>query len=127
MIVVVIIGLLAAIAIPAFERVRNRSRVSAFANDIRVGGAAFETYAMEQGGWPVDGYLNLAKFNGPTPLGGTWDWDNGVFGVTAGLSVRNPTVDTATMLLVDQQIDDGNLNTGDFRERTGGYILVLEY
>lgn len=137
MIVVVIIGLLAAIAIPAFERVRNRSKVSAFANDIRIGGAAFETYAMEQGGWPadggsavpavMDGYLNLSKFNGPTPLGGNWDWDNGVFGVTAGLSVRSPTVDSATMVLVDQQIDDGNLSTGDFRERAGGYILVLEF
>ena len=137
MIVVVIIGLLAAMAIPAFARVQSQSKVSAFANDIRIGSQAFESYAMENGGWPVDGggsipatmagYLNLAKFNGPTPLGGTWDWDNGVFGVTAGLSVRNPTVDSATMVLVDQQIDDGNLATGDFRARTGGYILVLEF
>lgn len=137
MIVVVIIGLLAAIAIPAFARVRAQSQISAFANDMRIGGAAFETYAMETGGWPpdgsgdvpaaMDGYLNLAKFNGPTPLGGSWDWDRGVFGVTAGLSVRNPTVDATTMLLVDQQIDDGNLATGDFRARTDGYILVLEF
>lgn len=137
MIVVVIIGLLAAMAIPAFARVRAQSKVSAFANDIRVGSEAFETYAMENGGWPadgggavpgvMDGYLNLAKFSGPTPLGGSWDWDNGVFGVTAGLSVRDPTADLATMVRVDQQIDDGNLATGDFRARAGGYILVLEY
>jgi prepilin-type N-terminal cleavage/methylation domain-containing protein len=136
MIVVVIIGLLAAIAIPAFARVQEQSRISAFANDIRVGGDAFETYAMEKGKWPPDGsanipavmngYLNLTKFSAPTPLGGNWDWDAGVFGVGAGLSVRNPTADSATMTLVDEKIDDGDLATGNFRERSGGYILVLE-
>jgi len=136
MIVVVIIGLLAAIAIPAFERVRSSARVSAFANDIRIGGDAFETYAMENGSWPadgstaipsvMDGYLNLTKFKGPTPLGGVWDWDAGVFGVNAGLSVRSPTANSATMLIVDQKIDDGNLATGNFRARSGGYILILE-
>lgn len=137
MIVVVIIGLLAAMAIPAFQRVRAQSRVNAFLNDLRVGRDGFDTYALENGVWPpdgasgvpavIDGYISAEKFNGPTPLGGRWDWDQGQFGVTAGLSVRNPTADLETMRIVDESIDDGNLATGSFRSRSGGYIYVLEF
>ena len=137
MIVVVIIGLLAAIAIPAFQRVKTRSQVSSFTNDLRIASQAFETFAMENGTWPpdggssipntMDGYLSLSKFSENTPLGGQWDWDFGQFGVTAGLSVLSPTADSRTMTLVDASIDDGDLTTGDFRSRSGGYILVLEY
>lgn len=137
MIVVVIIGVLAAIAIPGFQRIQTRSKISAFANDLRIGRDGIETYALENGAWPpdgasgvpfeVDGYVNRATFNGNTPLGGTWDWDVGVFGYTAGLSVRNPTADQATMRLVDQHVDDGNLSTGNFRSRSGGYTYILEF
>ncbi len=137
MIVVVIIGLLAAIAIPAFARVQETSRVSAFTNDLRIGRDAFQTYAMENGQWPSDGtgavpnemqgYLNLESFAEETPLGGDWDWDAGVFSYAAGLTVRNPSADEDTMLRVDQKIDDGDLSSGDFRSRSGGYILVLEH
>src|SRR5471032_1326062 len=52
MVVVVIIGLLAAIAIPAFQRVQQRSLASRMANDIRQCESAFERYAIENGGWP---------------------------------------------------------------------------
>ena len=74
----------------------------------------------------MDGYLSLSKFSESTPLGGQWDWDFGQFGVTAGLSVLSPTANSTTMTLVDASIDDGDLTTGDFRSRSGGYILVLE-
>lgn len=137
MIVVVIIGLLASIAIPAFNRLRTKSQVTAFANDLRIGRQGFDTYALEKGGWPPDGisgmpaeiagYVSTTKFNGPTPLGGNWDWDNNQFGFTAGLSVFSPTADIATMREVDQNIDDGNLATGSFRARSSGYIYVLEF
>ena len=136
MVVVVIIGLLAAIAIPAFQQIRLRSQVSSFANDLRIAGNAFETFATENGTWPSDGisaipnsmngYLSLSKFSAPTPLGGAWDWDYQQFGVTAGLSVRSPTADIANMTKVDESIDDGDLTTGSFLARSGGYILVLE-
>ena len=137
MIVVVIIGLLAALAIPAFQRVQARAKMSAFINDLRIGREGFETYALENGLWPPDGvtglppeidcYISATKFNGTTPLGGRWDWDNAQFGYAAGLSVRSPTADVATMLQVDESIDDGNLATGNFRARTNGYIYVLEF
>ena len=107
MVVVVIIGLLATIALPALARAQRSSRVSAFANDIRIGCDALRPKRWKTGG-------------------GHWDWNTGVFGFTARLSVHQPTADLATLLLVDQKIDDGDLSTGRFRERSSGYILVLE-
>lgn len=137
MIVVVIIGLLAALAIPAFTRVRNQARINVFVNDLRIAKDAFETYALETGGWPPDGtagipaemsgYLDLNRWNGKTSLGGNWDWDNAQFGFVAGLSVYEPDADLAMMTLVDAEIDDGDLSTGIFRSRTNGYIMILEF
>jgi prepilin-type N-terminal cleavage/methylation domain-containing protein len=47
MIVVLIIGLLAAIAVPSFARARTRARISACINNLRIIDAAKEQYAME--------------------------------------------------------------------------------
>jgi type IV pilus assembly protein PilA len=49
MIVVVIIGLLAAMAIPAFQKVRESSRESTLINDARQLGAAAQQYLLESG------------------------------------------------------------------------------
>ncbi len=48
MIVVVIIGLLAAMAIPAFQKVRQNSRRGALINDARQLGSAAQQYMLEQ-------------------------------------------------------------------------------
>jgi len=61
-----------------------------------------------------------------TVIGGQWDWDYGVFGVTAGVSVKSPSWDSAGLELVDDLIDDGNLASGHFQQRSGGYIYILE-
>lgn len=49
MIVVVIIGLLAAMAIPAFQKVRENSRRSAIENNVRMIASAADQYFMETG------------------------------------------------------------------------------
>ncbi len=49
MIVVVIIGLLAAMAIPAFQKVRRSSIAKTMVNDARQIGAAAQQYMMENG------------------------------------------------------------------------------
>ncbi len=49
MIVVVIIGLLAAMAIPAFQKVRENSRRSAIENNVRMIASAADQYFMESG------------------------------------------------------------------------------
>jgi len=55
MIVVVIIGLLAAMAIPAFQKVRASSLEKAMLNDGRQIGAAIQQYCMEYGVTTVTG------------------------------------------------------------------------
>src|SRR3954466_12490482 len=52
MIVVVIIGLLAALAIPAFQRVQRASQNARVINDFRVFSQAFEVYNSMNGVWP---------------------------------------------------------------------------
>lgn len=54
MIVVVIIGLLAAMAIPAFQRVRQNARESAITNNLRQLAAGAEQYFLETGATTVN-------------------------------------------------------------------------
>jgi type IV pilus assembly protein PilA len=56
MIVVVIIGLLAAMAIPAFQKVRDNSVGKAMENDARQIAAAAQQYFLENGGVTTIGF-----------------------------------------------------------------------
>ena len=128
MIVVVIIGLLAALAIPAFQRVRRRSQNSTIVNGLRVFSQAFETYSTQHGAWPSNvgpaqiptgmdtGDFKVSVWQAPTPIGGEWNWDMNIAGFTAGISISNFTCDDAQLAEIDAMIDDGNLNTGLFQK-----------
>ncbi len=54
MVVVAIIGILAAIGIPSFAKARNQSRISRYLNDIRQVIDYIERYAMDKGAYPPD-------------------------------------------------------------------------
>jgi type IV pilus assembly protein PilA len=60
MIVVVIIGLLAAMAIPAFNKVRRSSQAKAMLNDARQIGSAAQQYFMDGGASSVTFSVNSA-------------------------------------------------------------------
>jgi type IV pilus assembly protein PilA len=137
MIVVAIIGLLAAIAIPSFVKARKRAQATTFISDLRVACDAFELYTMEKGTYPPDktpgvippgmaDYLAKTHWTEKTPIGGQWDWDNGQFGSKAGVSVYEPDRTVLEMQEIDKMIDDGNLGTGIFRQRAQGYIMIIE-
>jgi type IV pilus assembly protein PilA len=138
MIVVAIIGLLAAIALPMFAKARQRSQRRRFINDIQKAADAFLLYSFENASYPPDRfpgqippgmetYLPKMDFTAPTVLGGRWDWDNGQFGFKAGVSVWQPDRTEDQMREIDAMMDDGNLTTGDFRRRTAGYIWIIEH
>ena len=137
MIVVAVVGLLAAIAIPSFVRARERSLNVRFAADLQVAKAAFTEYSVEHGKYPPDtqpgvvpegmaDYLRRIAWTEPTTIGGQWDWDNSQFGFKAGVSVYSPTASIGQMLRIDKIIDDGNLATGEFQSRANGYIGAIE-
>lgn len=138
MIVVVIVGLLAAIALPNFVRARQSAQNSRFASDLRVTTEAFMQYNLDNRRYPADRTPGIVppemveylpkriEWTQRTPIGGSWDWDYGVFGVTAGVSAYQPTASLNQLRRLDGIIDDGNLGSGQFRARASGYISIIE-
>ncbi|GAB5558622.1 MAG: hypothetical protein SynsKO_02690 [Synoicihabitans sp.] len=138
MIVVVIIGLLATLALPALARIKERSNVSRFANDLRIFSQGLETMMLELGASPgdpgsgslsgghpdLDEYINEDTYRRPTSLGGVWDIDSADFGVTCVVGVDfggSPSPEElASLAAVDTIIDDGDLATGAFQAFEGG-------
>ena len=78
MIVVAIIGLLAAIAIPSFQKARQTSQLNICLNNLRIYQDVLEQYAFPNGQYPDDindlvtqGYLKRLY---ECPVGGAYDW-----------------------------------------------------
>jgi prepilin-type N-terminal cleavage/methylation domain-containing protein len=138
MVVVVIIGLLASLAMPAFQKVRRSTLCNIFVNDLRQMRGAAEACLTELGSCPPDGfpgnfpaelapYIPVGIGDRPTPIGGMWDWDCDQFGCKAGISVFEPTADEGMMRDIDRICDDGNLATGNFRARSQGFIYIIVF
>jgi type IV pilus assembly protein PilA len=120
MIVVVIIGLLASMALPAFQRSRRRSQAARLTNDFRQYDAAFQRYLMENGQNPPSAALGVVptgmagylptSYTSTSPVGGGYIWS----GPSANIVLFGSIADDATMTLVDAALDDGVLTTGNF-------------
>jgi prepilin-type N-terminal cleavage/methylation domain-containing protein len=139
MIVIGIIALVAAIALPGFIRARQRAQNTKFINELRVASGAFDTYAIEHGNYPpdvnrgivppgMDTYFDHSfDFTAVTPIGGRWDWDKDIFGFKAGLSVVDPNALQLQLQDIDKSWDDGNLVTGHFQDKgSRRYSQILE-
>jgi prepilin-type N-terminal cleavage/methylation domain-containing protein len=139
MIVVSIIALLAAIAVPSFLRARVRSQNSKFINALRVASDAIDLYTTEHPGeFPADvtrgivppelvRYLDETfDWTARTPIGGRWDWDFNVMSVTAAVSIVDPP-DVERMTEIDRTYDDGNLTAGRFqRLAVDRYAVIIQ-
>jgi type II secretory pathway pseudopilin PulG len=130
-----IIGLLAAAAVPALKKNAINARSSAVMNDLRVFAGAFQAYAQEHGDWPagglgpgvfptgMDGYLGQTNWSRRTPIGGNYEFATqspqagGRYAAVIMIASTpgNPvTSDAAQLTEIDKKLDDGNLNTGNF-------------
>ena len=136
MIVVVIIGLLAAMALPAFKRVQQSAQTNRAVNDFRVFTQAFETYATQNGTWPpnagtgvvptgMSGDFKTSVWAGATSIGGRWNWDRNLGSVIAGVSIVNFTATDAQLALIDAKLDDGDLSTGHFQKVSGTRVTYI--
>jgi prepilin-type N-terminal cleavage/methylation domain-containing protein len=137
MIVVVIIGLLATIAIPAIQRAQQAARKTRFINDLRVFVQSFEQYALENGTWPpnvgagvvpanMTTALHVSVWRSLNSLGGQWNWDRNFNGLAAAISTVSVTVPDSQMADIDSKIDDGDLATGLFQKVSGRFSYILE-
>lgn len=136
LVVVIILGILAAVIIPRFAGASEEARVNTFVSNLKTYGVQLELYYDRFGDWPPDRgpgefpeelsqQLRAEPWSSPSPIGGEWDWDFEVFGVTAGLSIYMPAEDDETMQKIDKIADNGDLETGKFRRRDSGFIFVL--
>jgi prepilin-type N-terminal cleavage/methylation domain-containing protein len=136
-VVILIIGIIAALAFPTILATRSNARGAAFINDLRQARAAFESYALINGVYPADegpgsipigmeDDLKAINWDLPSPIGGRWDWDYGVFGVRAAVSVDGYTESDDRIQKIDARIDDGDLSTGLFRQRSGGVMFIVD-
>jgi prepilin-type N-terminal cleavage/methylation domain-containing protein len=136
MLVVVIIGLLAAIAIPAFKRVQLSAQTNRAANDFRVFSQAFETYATQNGTWPpnasagvvpagMSGSFKTSVWQATTSIGGRWNWDRNLGSVSAGISIQNFTASDAQLAAIDAKLDDGDLGTGVFQKVSANRVTYI--
>jgi prepilin-type N-terminal cleavage/methylation domain-containing protein len=137
MIVVVIIGVLAAIAIPAMQRVQQAAKNTRFVSDLRTFAQSFEQYCLQQGTWPPNVGAGVVPANMTTALqvsvwtkvntlGGQWNWDRNLNGIAASVSTSGVTVSDAQMQSIDAKIDDGDLSSGIFQKVNGRFSYVLE-
>lgn len=139
MIVVVIIGLLSVIAIPAFQRVQMRSQNARLASDLRTYSGLIETYMLENSDYPEDSnsgaiptgftkYIKAGQWNQGPSIGGVWDVEKDSYGVLSAIGVYDYTVSNEQILQFDKDYDDGNLTTGSYRKLAADryYYIVAE-
>lgn len=131
-VVVSIIGILAALALPYYKLTKESSLISTFEHDIRLFEQELDTYQLSHGVYPPSqptaGVYPLGMSDRmssawllPCPLGGTYRWvytteeapedrSGYIELVTSG---ANPIrIDPARLAEIDDDLDDGNTSTG---------------
>ncbi|HEY5079882.1 MAG TPA: type II secretion system protein [Opitutaceae bacterium] len=148
-VVVLIIGMLAAAAVPALKKNAINARTSAVMNDLRVYSGAFQAYAQEHGDWPpgggapgvfpagMEGYLSQTNWSRTTPIGGNYQFatqsPQGGGRYAAVIIISNSgtnlvSSDANQLTDIDRKLDDGNLSAGNFFLGYRNYpVFVLEH
>jgi prepilin-type N-terminal cleavage/methylation domain-containing protein len=136
LIVVIILGILAAVAMASFGSSSRDVGDKTFASNLRAFAEQFTVFELRNGTWPaeratgvtppeVNLLLDANNWGARTPIGGNWDWDYNQNGVTAAISVVAPDRTAVEMAEIDRIVDDGDVSTGRFRTRAGGYMYVI--
>lgn len=135
---IVILGLLAAVAFPIADRMNENMRNQAFLKDIRDISNAISRHAVERGGYPelredgatphgIEDFLEGFDWAAPTPFGGEWRWIRNQHGVRSAIAVHDPEVSEDHLKRFDQSEDDGDLHRGNYRFISDiSYAYVLE-
>jgi prepilin-type N-terminal cleavage/methylation domain-containing protein len=148
LVVIVIIGILNAIALPAMNNIRQRTLATRMANDFRLIKDGLEIALTELGNPPRDGLPNRhpreldpylpSEAMGSNFFNATWDWENWKgrrrnfeLGMTLrwrGNTGHSQQFKDELMLMVDEILDDGNLASGAFQKERhyGGYAIILD-
>ncbi len=137
MIVILIIGILAAVGIPNYINYQKNAKVARTAQELRSLSQAFVAYLAENGDYPPDShatlpagmelYINPAIWADGTPIGGSYNWEGPDTYPYAGLAILDPTIEARYVVALDAMLDNGDLATGRFRNGTSGRpTLIIE-
>lgn len=134
LIVVAVIGVLAAIAIPNYQSSRDRAKAAVVVAELRNFSSAFFAFYTTNLEFPPDnheaippGMENLLppQFEQTTAIGGRYNWEGPDGYPYAGISISSGA-EPRLAQLVDKIMDDGNPGSGRFRITSNGrptYIL----
>ena len=87
LVVIAVIGIIAAIAVPSIGTIREKARISATVADFRNFRTAFYAYSLLQNGYPPDShnalpagvgmevYLPASSFEKEAPISGRYNWE----------------------------------------------------
>jgi type II secretory pathway pseudopilin PulG len=133
MVAITIVAILAAIAVPAFARLRQNARNGRFISDLRVFAQVFQNHVMQSGEWPAGAAPGVVPpevadampkgWVTTAPVGGLWRWES-AGGVM--IEVVGPTADASDYAKIDGKIDDGNSSTGLFRLNGSNWNYLLQ-
>lgn len=148
-IVLFIISVVAALAIPAVKQASLEARAGAVVNDLRVFSGAFQNYATEHGDWPAGdvapgefppgmaGLLSRTGWERVTPIGGRYTWAPNSLQqgeryhaviVISSVAGQDVSAERKQLEQIDRRIDDGNLDTGNFRLGYRNFpVFVIEH
>ncbi|ADE56045.1 type II secretion system protein [Coraliomargarita akajimensis] len=137
MIVVAIIGLLAALAMPVFSKVRQAARHSRLANDMRQFSDAINQFALETGDFPADTsvgqisdglakYIKVDSWHSRPIIGGSWDVARDGGSYICAVGVVDYEVTEAELAAFDKRFDDGDFSTGLYQKQDSGYFRIVQ-
>lgn len=132
LVVIVVIGILAAVVVPNTILAGDSARVAATAQDLRSMEKAIEAYRNSSGRWPTNvngatlpaeiapAFKKADPFSKTVPIGGIYDYD-GTSGDRGPIikmysSGGNNLPADATLTELDIEMDDGDLTTGRLRK-----------
>ncbi len=135
LIVIVLLGILAAVVIPAVGNHTEDSKVTATIANVQALQQAAVLAKLATGAWPPDEkarilpsdmepFLPANAFAMPPPVGGMYDWQ-GSWGATAAVSIYNAQFPFELWTKIDVEIDDGDLLTGCVRLVNGSFLYFI--
>ena len=143
LVVVAIIGIIASVAVVAFQNIILDAKVTTVATDLRAFESGFVNYSTDEGDLPPDShldppyhlpagtgiedYLPVNKWVAATPLGGNYNWEGPDFYPYAGIAFFQPNASAGLFARLDATLDDGDLSQGRFRITANGrYTYVID-
>ncbi len=135
-VVVTIVAILAALAIPYYKHTKQSSQIGSLQHDLRQYQQAFDSFALNHGKYPPSQITPGASYphemsdrlspawKRASPIGGKYRWvystENDPQQRTGYIEIVNTAespilLDTDGLIEIDQNIDDGNITSGNLR------------